>query len=770
MRAIFCLVFLLICPAFAEPVSLVVDGKPNAVICVPERLLDDREATPEPISVWRKLDAESNRLRLRESVFDLAGILERATGAKVEIQSGPAAAGDERTPILIGELAEAAFGKPAKAHPEKQGFRMVVKDGVVGLMGESDLATSYAIYTLLDQLGCRWFMPGEIGEVLPDTNTIELAEQDVSTGPHTVYRGLWYCDNDFARRNRLGGLELSAGHAFEAYVSKELRESNPEIRAVINGEPHHHLLKWTHPLVIDAVANAILGRLEKNPDTRTFSLSPADGASWDEAYDPQHDADDFDTTLQTVAKTDRLIYACNRIAEKVTAKYPDVRFGVLAYVDYTRPPVREKLHPNIVPQIAPITFARNHPMTADEPNNESLRYLVKGWGQKAKDISYYFYGFNLANPAAPHPFITKWGVDLPMIYENGCTFWQPETLTNFETAMHAHWLGLRMAWNPEQKPEEIIDELHTAFYGDAAEEMAAYWKFTDSVWVNTPEYSGCGFGHLRRFTPEREEQIQQLLAAAETATNTPIVKQRIEIARESLDQFRLFMKLRRDLAEGRFENLAADAKRYYDRTSELGKKHEDKSCFGKMGWTRDESLYGRYFRAFYQKTYDDATRIATDFEILTKSPIRNWRFRIDPDKKGETEGWAAADFADSGWDTTDVAVETWSTLGHHNYMGSMWYRTEVEIPAAAGDAKTWLWIGATDGHAKVFVNGQHIPFVDDKGESQERFNGFCKPASFEISSALRPGSNKIAIFCEREFVNELGTGGLLSPCTVYRGK
>ena len=41
--------------------------------------------------------------------------------------------------------------------------------------------------SLLDQLGCRWYMPSPLGEVLPSMPTINLKEQDVSTGPATIY-------------------------------------------------------------------------------------------------------------------------------------------------------------------------------------------------------------------------------------------------------------------------------------------------------------------------------------------------------------------------------------------------------------------------------------------------------------------------------------------------------------------------------------------------------------------------------------------------------
>ena len=361
-------------PVRAADLVLVDNGRPRAAIFVPARLMDDAKANPEPASVWRSLKPEDNRRRLRESVKDLAGVLERISGAKIDIVTGAPPAGDKRIPILVGELAADRFGKPQKAFPYGQGFRLVVTDQGVGLAGESDLGTSYAVYTLLDQLGCRWYMPSPTGEVLPATKTVALAQQDLSSGPYTVFRGLWYCDNDFARRNRLGGMELAAGHALEFTVPKELRKTNPEIRAVIGGKPDDHRIKWTHPLVAKSIADVYLDQLKKDPGLRTFSLSPDDGASWDESDDAKFDAGDFDPAMQAVSKTDRLMVLCNRVAGAVTAKHPDVKFGVLAYVDYTRPPVREKVHPSVVPQIAPITFSRAHPMTDDgEPNNKAFR-------------------------------------------------------------------------------------------------------------------------------------------------------------------------------------------------------------------------------------------------------------------------------------------------------------------------------------------------------------------------------------------------------------
>ena len=111
-------------------------------------------------------------------------------------------------------------------------------------------------------------------------------------------------------------------------------------------------------------------------------------------------------------------------------------------------------------------------------------------------------------------------------------------------------------------------------------------------------------------------------------------------------------------------------------------------------------------------------------------------------------------------------------LGLEGYYGSMWYRSEVDIPAVPTGKKTYLWIPSEDGDIKVFVNGIHVPYANEKGESSEQFKGgFGTPVSFEITSAIKPNeSNQITIIGTRTFLNELGTGGLMAPPYIYSAK
>ncbi len=755
----------------AAAVVLVDNGQPKAAIVVDAEVLGDGK-WPGKSSHWNDVTPDGLKIRVRESALDLALYLEKMSGAKIPVVSQRADVPAGSVPIFVGAATKGVFD-PLPQTPNRQSLRIVADARGVALYGETDLATSYAVYTLLHRFGCRWFMPSDQGEFVPVKKTITLDEGTINESPHTDYRGIWYADTHYSRRNRLGGRLLNAGHALEHYVSKELREKHPEWIGTVGGKPQPVRLRWSAPGLAEAIADELIERQAKNPNTVSWSLSSEDGLGYDDSeQDKALDAGDFDPSLQQISLTDRQVWFCNKIAERVSNKYPDLIFGMLAYTVSTRPPVREKLHPKLIPQIAPITYSRVHPMTDDgEPNNKSFRALLEGWGKVAPAVSYYYYCYYLAEPAAPNPFIAKWTVDVPFAFKHNCRYWQPETLANFETTMHAQYLGTRLAWDPTQKPAEIFDELHRLFYGAAAKEMAAYWNYIDGVWVGTPEYSGCGFGHLRRFRGEKIAKARELMNAALAKAETPDEKFRVALADDSLKLFELFIKLRADLNEGRFATLADDAKRYHDLCIELGTKYEKQFTFGRMGWTGNEGIYGIYFRSFYKATYDDATRIAKDFAIVTPQPLQKWKFQIDEKKAGEAADWQNAGFDDSSWKTTNPGIDTWSALGHHNDMGSAWYRHAVKLPEIPAGKRVHLWLGATDGTAKVFVNGQHVPYVNTKGEKSDQFAGYCQPASFDVTPAIKPGAeNTIAIFTTRTDINELGTGGLIAPVVLYRDK
>jgi hypothetical protein len=759
---------LLVClrPAASADVTLVQNGAAKAVIVAPPAVMEpDKGPTGAAPN-----DAEKGRRRLRESVLDLARCLEKISGAKLEVATELPKKGPR--PILIGELAEKRFGPPKKKSPYKQGWRIVVGSKGVGLLGESDEATSYAIYEFLDRLGCRWYMPSDLGEVLPAMKTVRLKDLDVSEVPPTVSRDIWYADDAFKRRNRLGGLIISAGHALEIsnYITKEQLQAHPDWNAEIGGKRSiNGRFCWANPEVAAAVADSVIAQLDKSYSP-TVSLSPDDGATFCQcARCKALDTGDWDKAMDQVSITDRYVHFCNQIVERVTKKYPDVLFGFLAYVQYTRPPLREKPHPRLIPEIAPINYCRGHAMTDVLcPSRQEIKYIVEGWGKVTAAVSYYNYMYHLAEPAVPYPMMHQMTEELPILYRNRVTFWQPETLPNFESSLPGLVLTIRQAWHTDAVPKQVLDEFFPRFYGATAGPMRRYWQVLDDAWTDSPEHAGCAYGYGRRFTPAVIAAAQKELDAALAACSNDTDRGRVQLQQDSLRQFDRFMHLRWDLFDGRFTNLERDGRAWMDAHTALGEKYAPQYAFAKTYWA--PKTVGTYFAdIFYQPTYADASRIARDCVVLTPS-LRKWRYAVDREKKGDPLHWSQPDFADAGWKETDSCLETWADLGIPDYYGTVWYRTKVKTDDLPAGKKVYLWLSATDGSARVFVNGVRADYVGPKGARAEEFSGFSAPASFDITAALNPGENQISIQTTRTTLNELGTGGLLGPAVIYRDR
>jgi len=754
--------------ASATDLILSQDGAAKAVICAtPDVMAEDRKlAAAAPYS---ESQAETQRRRLRESVKDLSYYLEKMSEAKFEVRTSAPDASDKRVPILVGSPAVEKFGPVKQKAPYAQGFRVVVAPDGIGLLGESDEATSYAIYELLDRLGCRWYLPSELGEEIPRLKTVALPPMDFAGAPGTWYRGVWYSSEEFQRRNRLGGFPIATGQVMENYVTKAQREEHPDWRAVIKGQPSATRLKWSHPGVQQAVADAVIVSLDKHYQP-SISLSPEDGVDFDESDDKAWDAGDFDPVMDTASITDRFVKFANIVAEKVVKKYPDVKLGFLAYVQFFQAPVREKLHPNLVPQLAPINYCRAHAMTDACLSRQHVKTALEAWSKASPSLSYYNFMYNLAEISAPYPMMHQMSEELPLLYANKVKYWQPEGTPDNDAILPGHYLSLRLAWDPGQKPQAVLDEFFHRFYGSAEAPMRRYWQQWDDAWTKVDEHAGGGFSYVRRFTPEVMKAARATMDEALRAANTVTEYRRVKMQDDALVQFERFMQLRWDLNEGRLANLGPLSLKWMASQLHLGDEYEKQFAFDKVSWA-PETGAGRWFKSFFQPSYLDGTRIAKECTVITP-PLRQWKYAVDKDKAGEGQNWQGADYKDADWKSTDVGVETWSTLGIENYYGPVWYRSAVKVPAVPKDKKVFLWVSSADGDVKVFVNGQLAPYLGEKGVTQEESKGsYCKPLSFDITAAIKPNaSNLVSIRGTRVFINELGTGGLLGPVYLYREK
>ena len=114
-----------------------------------------------------------------------------------------------------------------------------------------------------------------------------------------------------------------------------------------------------------------------------------------------------------------------------------------------------------------------------------------------------------------------------------------------------------------------------------------------------------------------------------------------------------------------------------------------------------------------------------------------WRFRTDPQGRGEAEGWQqAGQAADAAW-SEDAVPHTWKVAEETaDYLGQAWYRKEFDAPSEWRDCTVRLEFEAVYHTATIWFNGQSVGSHTGKG-----YTAFI----IDISAALLPGERNFLV-------------------------
>lgn len=132
-----------------------------------------------------------------------------------------------------------------------------------------------------------------------------------------------------------------------------------------------------------------------------------------------------------------------------------------------------------------------------------------------------------------------------------------------------------------------------------------------------------------------------------------------------------------------------------------------------------------------------------------------WSLRTDPEKRGEKLGWqTSATFGETkGWETVPVPGYFNNLLPHvGTFLGTVWYRRSVELPADLRGKELLLDLGGVDDLDDTYVNGTKI------GHTGEDTEGYWSARRlYPIPAALtKRGLLNIAVKTE----NLRGNGGI----------
>ncbi|MFP4029493.1 MAG: DUF4838 domain-containing protein [Candidatus Brocadiia bacterium] len=711
--------------ACAAETVLVRDGQPRAGIVLAEKA-DDNE----------KLAAE-----------ELKNHIEKISGASLVIDTKPTKG--VPTAIYIG----AASPDPGKAAIRKGGengasFRLRIGKKDLHLVGLESVGTLNATYELLERIGVRWCMPGELGTVIPKRKTIAVERGDTIQYPGFQGRHLQAIgDREWSRRMRMGGLD-SGGHGLGPRFN---RKKEPELFMKQDGRVTGQV-NVGKPEVLRRVVDYWMKRLEKNPNIKYLRIGPRDGGGFGEH---PWDAGDMDPLHGKVSVTDRYVKFFNQVLERIQKKHPDVGLGFYAYSQYMRPPVREEPNPRILPMLAPIDLCRIHKV--DTPHCWERQYMgsiIDGWQKTGVKMMYRGYLFNLCNPGIPYSMGRQVAVEFPFFQKKGIIGCRVETMPAWSFHGPGLYLAAKMMWDPQLDAQAVMKDYYEKLYGPAAEGIRGYFDILENAYLEAHYHTGNVFDVPKILNDEVMKQLDGAIKKAEAAAKgSEIYVRRVEMIRKGFRAGELILATINALNHTDFET----AKKSADQARELlkeGRKHEPPLFNKRVGIG--------YFNRFWANTVDHGYECThTKGEKVLQLPDE-WLFIIDPYSGGVDLGLWKEKVDEQPWHRIRTYSRSWSNQGLRYYMGDSWYRTRFNVPAKYKDRPLMLWLGGVDNDARVWVNGTELKQVK-RGASP-----IGRPWVYDMAQTVRFGSkNTIVIRVRNNRLRELGTGGLTGPAMIY---
>lgn len=697
-----------------------------------------------------------------QAAQELQDYLKQISGALLTITND--VYGAQGTIIYVGSAApDPGLAQIAAGGDDPASFRLHVAEGAIQLVGLSPQGTLYAAYELLEQIGVRWFTPGDYGTVVPSLGTIAVNVQDTIQHPGFVTRllqGMARYPSDsvtpkvfnateaktWADHNRLGGEDYGV-HGFPCNIK---RADRPDLFMVEDGVVTTQL-DVTKPEVLTCVVEGALAQLQQNPNLKYINMGPEDGGG--QGY-TEWDADDFDPVQGKTATTDRYVKFYNLvIAQMEQAGYPDTGIATYAYSRYTRPPVREIPNPKIMPMFAPITVERLH--SIDNPlswDRQYLKEIVDGWAALGVKMMYRGYLFNLADPGMPFSMIDQVATEFKYYSEKGFERMRVETLANWGYQGPSLYLATKMMWNPNLDVEALLDDYFTSFYGPAAVPMRAHFDRLEQAFAEADYFAGGIYDFSHILTPAVLQELELSLSQAEAlAAGHTAYEARVHTTRIGFDYGVTFMEAV-DAFKG-FDFVQAQEK--YDDAKELALEalsHKPVVVAPKT-WNYMDRFFGNMIQQGYQ-------RVTNGNSIIAQMPDE-WNVILDPFGSGDKLGLWKPTLGTGPWMKLKTISETWSDQGLYYYYGHAWYKTTVTVPGQSNGHDIRLWLSNIDEAARVWLNGQELPLVTKGG-------ALGSPWEFNATNAIRFGqANVIVVDMANEKLNELGTGGIMGPVMLW---
>ncbi len=744
--------------AEGQKISLVRDGKPAAVVYI-----SDVAEQGEGI----RFHGSS----VEEAARELVQIIEKISGAELSLQRVPnqdlsvklaSAKAEGQTAILLGSLALDWMGEPSsdtmrEALEDPSGFVLRATREVIAIAGSRPRGTEIGVYELLEQLGVRWFFPGELGTVIPSNPDIRIAEQTTVQKPtfparHIAFNAL---DSDevmahWKKHQREGGLFLPPAHGIRL-GEDATPETHPHLYAKSSHQPGIPQVCVSNPEVLSRAIAETKKYFGENPDSPWIGMGPRDGSGFCECEGCQAlDGGDWDLFSNERSVTDRYIWFFNQVLDGIADEFPDKKIAFYVYHCYIEPPVKVKPNPRIVAAIAPIGLCRVHGMNNPVcPERGYLKGIIEAWTKILPEVYERGYWFNLADPGMTFVQVHRVRDEIPYYAKHGVRGFRTECTDQWAAHGPSLYVVGKLMWNADADADALVRDYCEKLFGPAADAMERFFTYVDERMRDADHHTGSAFNLLQFYPPKVRAQARSYLEEAKKLAALSPFKERVGIFDDAFS----FTENFAGMIEARDRHdweMAHQALQKLDAIREALAGMEP----AMLSPRQTESYLRRFFRLPVEQGY---ARISGG-NVPTAFLRDEWETLLDPQGVGEKVHYERPGLTGGNWQRTPTYSTTWSDLGLRYYKGLAWYRQTVEIPEEFAEKRAFLWFGGVDESARVWVNGQRV--------------GTSVPSAFtpfevDVTEAIRPGENTVVVCVANLKTNEIGTGGITAPGFFY---
>jgi hypothetical protein len=384
-------------------------------------------------------------------------------------------------------------------------------NGELKIWEEDERGSFNAVTEFIRMQGVRWYMPGDLGEIVPQKKNIAVPEINKTFTPDFRLRYPYQYGHMFGHTTRdevLWQLRLGiyngpdpvvgGSHGQRNVLSREeMKKAHPEYYALYDG---------------------------KRDDGRRACLS-SEGMFKETVDYARAMFDIYDASIVSVMPEDGYISLCqcdlckgkgtpergmtgqisdyvwdfvNRVAKEVYKTHPDRKVACFAYGAYLQPPEKiDKLNPNVV-----VGICQWRSDFQDPKVREQFVKLREDWMKKLPPsgrlmiADYYLHGRpNLLWDGIPVFFPKLIAEDLRSLKGISMgefieVYRDPGESLHSLAILHLNlYVTSRLLWDASLDVNAMLEEYYTLFYGPARDEMKAFIEYSEANWPNMGKHA-----------------------------------------------------------------------------------------------------------------------------------------------------------------------------------------------------------------------------------------------------------------------------------------